>query len=232
MIHIETATQICSVALSEGDKVIGVKESHEERSHAAQLTPFMKEVVLESGKKFSDLAAVCVSIGPGSYTGLRIGISTAKGLAFGLDIPVIAVDTLESLSRVALPSILTDQPDNQLPLLLCPMLDARRMEVYTALYRPDLSLFREVEAQIIQEDSFGALLEDYRIVFFGNGSDKCRDLIRHPNARFVSGINPSAAGMIPPALQSFKDKKFEDSAYFEPRYLKDFLATTPKKKLF
>ncbi len=231
IVHIETATSTCSVALSEGDELLGIKESHEEKSHAAQLAPFLKEVVTGAGKSFRDLDAVAVSIGPGSYTGLRIGISTAKGLAFGLDIPVLAVNTLESLTRVAAEPALKAAAGSKQAILLCPMLDARRMEVYTALYRPDLSLFRDVDAEIIDQDSFSDLLATHTLIFFGNGAPKCKPHLNGPSALYLDDVRPSASGMIPLALNLFNEKRFEDTAYFEPRYLKEFIATTPKKKL-
>jgi len=231
IVYIETATNTCSVALSEGEDVIGIKESHEERSHAAQLSPFIKEVLSASGKTFSDLDAVCVSIGPGSYTGLRIGISTAKGLAFGLDIPVIAVDTLEALTMTARPLISRDSDKHELPALFCPMLDARRMEVYSALYDSNMRLMREVKAEIIDPESFADLLKNNCIYFFGNGAAKCSEVIKHPNAFFYDDIHPSARGLVTAALRAFRNKRFEDTAYFEPRYLKEFIATTPKNKV-
>jgi len=232
ILYIETATNTCSVALSEGKNLLGVKESHEEKSHAAQLSPFVKDLLQASNRSFNELSAVCVSIGPGSYTGLRIGISTAKGIAFGLGIPVLAVDTLESLTITARQVLKRPQEEEGAPLLFCPMLDARRMEVYSAVYNPKMERVRDVAAEIIDRDSYHELLEQNRMLFFGNGAPKCKEVILHPNALFADDLQPSAAGMIEPALERFKNGQFEDTAYFEPRYLKEFIATTPKNKLF
>lgn len=168
--------------------------------------------------------AVSVSAGPGSYTGLRIGVSTAKGLCYGYDIPLIAVDTLKIISKNALTGI-TEKKD----VLLCPMIDARRMEVYTALYNTDLEVIRPVSAEIISENSFAEILEEKTIYFFGNGSGKCKSIITHPNARFLDNAVPLAENMMQLAEHKFSQKEFVDTAYFEPFYLKEFQATTPKK---
>ena len=232
ILHIETATDICSVALSEGDQTLSLVESGPERSHATLLNAFIRQSLGESGRQFNQLEAVSVSMGPGSYTGLRIGVSTAKGLAYALKIPLLAIGTLEHMCFGALdhPEIseLVGQPGE---LMLCPMLDARRMEVYTRISLPDHTLIRDVSAQIIEPDSFSDLLESVRLCLFGNGSDKCREVITHPNATFVTGINPSAGSMVTPALDRFNRSAFEDVAYFEPFYLKDFVATKPRKKV-
>jgi tRNA threonylcarbamoyladenosine biosynthesis protein TsaB len=177
--------------------------------------------------------AVAVSKGPGSYTGLRIGVSTAKGIAYALDLPLLSSGTLENMAQGAashteIQTLISDYGNS---LLLCPMLDARRMEVYSAFFTPALKLIRPVSADIVDADSFGDLLENKQVCFFGNGSEKCKQVLLHPHAHFVSGIHPSASHMIKPVLERYAANNFEDVAYFEPFYLKDFIATTPKKKV-
>ena len=232
ILHIETATDICSVALSEGDRTLSLVESGPERSHATLLNSFIRQSLSESNREFKQLEAVSVSMGPGSYTGLRIGVSTAKGLAYALKIPLLAIGTLEHMCYGALdhPEVkqLTGQPEK---LMLCPMLDARRMEVYSRISLTDHTVIREVSADIIEPDSFNNMLKAGKLCFFGNGSDKCREVIRHPNAYFVAGIDPSAGSMVLPALDRYNRSTFEDVAYFEPFYLKDFVATKPRKKV-
>ena len=233
ILHIETATDICSVALSEGDRQLSLIESGQERSHASLLNSFIRQSAAQAGKELKDLHGVAVSKGPGSYTGLRIGVSTAKGLAYALEIPLISTGTLESMasgspSHTAVRELISSH-DNQ--LLLCPMLDARRMEVYTGFYTSEGDLFRQVSADIIDEESYQEILEAHPVCFFGNGADKCKEVLDHPNAHFIDGINPSSSTMIAPVLKKYQLKQFEDVAYFEPFYLKDFIATVPKKKL-
>ena len=234
ILHIETATRVCSVALSHGDDVIALKESDRDRSHATLLTSFIRECFSEAKKTVSDLSAISISKGPGSYTGLRIGVSTVKGIAYGNTVPVIAIGTLSALAQGSLENseirdLLNESEEN---FLLCPMLDARRMEVYTAFFRPDGHIHREVSADIITQDSYSDLLHNYRVCFFGEGSDKCRKVIKHPNASFIDAIVPSARNMVLPALKAYHNKQFEDVAYFEPFYLKEFIATIPRKKVF
>lgn len=233
ILHIETATDICSVALSEGDQQLSLVESGQERSHASLLNQFIREVLKKSGKHIKDLNGIAVSKGPGSYTGLRIGVSTAKGLAYALEIPLLASGTLENMASGALshPEIGKLMKIHGEDLLLCPMLDARRMEVYTGFYTHQGAPFREVSADVIDEDSYRTILESHQLCFFGNGADKCKPVLNHPRAHFIDGINPSAASMISPVLKNYQTKKFEDVAYFEPFYLKDFIATVPKKKV-
>ena len=233
ILHIETATDICSVALSEGDQQLSLVESGQERSHAILLNQFVRQAVAEAGFTLKQLDAVAVSKGPGSYTGLRIGVSTAKGLAYALEIPLLASGTLENMAHGALshPEVirLTDLFGRQ--LLLCPMLDARRMEVYTGFYSLNISQFREVSADIIDEASYREILDKHQVCFFGNGSGKCKEALNHPNAYFIDGVDPSASSMIEPGLKRYQNQQFEDVAYFEPFYLKDFIATVPKKKV-
>lgn len=233
ILHIETATDICSVAISEGESQLSLVESGQARSHATLLNTFIRQSLTEAGKEFKDLEAISISKGPGSYTGLRIGVSTAKGLAYALEIPLLASGTLENmasgaLSNPALAELLLLHGDH---LLLCPMLDARRMEVYAGFYTTKNSQFREVSADIIEAGSYGKILESHPVCFFGNGAEKCRAVLDHPNAIFIDGINPSATSMIAPVLKKYNQKQFEDVAYFEPFYLKDFVATVPRKKV-
>jgi tRNA threonylcarbamoyladenosine biosynthesis protein TsaB len=233
ILHIETATDICSVALSDGERQLSLVESSQERSHATLLNTFIRQSMADAGKEFKDLDAISISKGPGSYTGLRIGVSTAKGLAYALEIPLLALGTLENMasgahSNPAIAELVLLHGDQ---LLLCPMLDARRMEVYAGFYTTKNSLFREVSADIIEEDSYRKILESHPVCFFGNGAEKCKTVLEHKNANFIDGINPTATSMIAPALKKYNHKLFEDVAYFEPFYLKDFIATVPKKKV-
>ena len=233
ILHIETATDICSVALSEGDQQLSLIETDQERSHASLLNSFIRQAVTRAGKELKDLDGIAVSKGPGSYTGLRIGVSTAKGLAYALEIPLLASGTLESmasgaLSHATVRELITNHGNL---LLLCPMLDARRMEVYAGFYTLESGLFRKVSADVIDEESYRKILESHQVCFFGNGADKCKAVLNHPHAHFIDGITPSASSMIAPVLQKYQLKKFEDVAYFEPFYLKDFIATVPKKKV-
>jgi len=233
ILHIETATDICSVAISEGDQQLALAESGPERSHATLLNSFIRECLKKSGKEVKQLDAVAVSKGPGSYTGLRIGVSTAKGIAYALEKPLLSSGTLENMAHGAdrHPAILSLISKYETGLLFCPMLDARRMEVYSAFFNPGMETIRPVTADIVDQDSFRDLLEKHQVCFFGNGSEKCEQVLKHPHAHFVSGVYPSASHMIKPALKRFTEQLFEDVAYFEPFYLKDFVATIPKKKV-
>ena len=220
ILHIETSTELCSVALSRGGDCLAVEENGEGRNHAAMLTSFIEHLLDENNVSAGQLDAVAISSGPGSYTGLRIGLSTAKGLCYGGNIPLISVSTLQAMSmgfvwqHHILPSA-----------LLCPMIDARRMEVYTALYDQEGRQIEKVSAEIITDQSFVSWLEGCQIFFFGNGAAKCRTAITHPNAVFSDHFAHSARYMIPSALKAYTEKRFEDTAYFEPFYLKDFIGT-------
>ncbi len=232
ILHIETATPICSAALSKDRQLLKIKETNDPRSHATRLSPFIDELLKSSGLSVSDLDAISVSLGPGSFTGLRIGVSTVKGLAYGANLPVIGISTLQALTS----RLISENPDDLRDLitdklLLCPMLDARRMEVYTAFYSRGLELKRKVQADIIDADSYLEFLQSGPVVFFGNGSDKCREIIQHPNAHFIAGIEPSARFMIQLAEIAWGKKDFLNTAYFEPFYLKDFIATIPKNRI-
>jgi len=233
ILHIETATDICSVAISEGDQQLALAESGPERSHATLLNSFIRECLNNSGKELKQLDAVAVSKGPGSYTGLRIGVSTVKGIAYALGFPLLSSGTLENMAHGAgshseIQTLITRYENS---LLLCPMLDARRMEVYSAFFNTGMDAVRPVTADIVDPDSFGELLEKNHVCFFGNGAEKCEQVLNHPHAHFIAGINPSASHMIKPVLKRFAEEDFEDVAYFEPFYLKDFIATTPRKKV-
>jgi tRNA threonylcarbamoyladenosine biosynthesis protein TsaB len=226
ILSIETATNICSVALCNKDGEILLKESNVDKSHASLLSVLIMELFDENGISASDLEAVAVSMGPGSYTGLRIGVSVAKGITYASNLPLIAISTIESMYHGV-----CSLPQNSAIDLFCPMLDARRMEVYTALFSAKGELYREVSAEIIDNSSFLNELETSKILFFGNGAEKCRELITHPNAYFDSEYLLSAASMAAPAFKALSEKRFVDNAYFEPYYLKDFIATTPRKSL-
>jgi tRNA threonylcarbamoyladenosine biosynthesis protein TsaB len=197
-------------------------------THAASLTVIIGRLLEEHRIKPSDLEAVAVSKGPGSYTGLRIGVSTAKGIAYGAGIPLIGINTLAAMCS----GYITLHPEEMTAgTLLCPMIDARRMEVYNALCRPDGTTVRETSADIIDETSFSDIPGENRIIFFGNGSEKCRHTITRANARFAEGFLLSASYLHLPAVNALRNKQFEDVAYFEPYYLKEFIATIPGKLL-
>lgn len=229
ILHIETATRICSVALARDGALISLRESSLHNVHSSKLTLFIEEAIQEAGIIFSDLDAIAVSKGPGSYTGLRIGVAAAKGLCYALDRPLIAVPTLQGMAEgMPLTPGLSSGGRGE---VLCPMLDARRMEVYCAMYDKDMREVRETEAVIVGEDSFAAELGKGIVVFGGEGADKCRPILEHfPNARFIIGFETSSKYMIRIALERFKAGSFENLAYFEPLYLKEFVAGKPRVK--
>lgn len=227
LLLIETATEVCSVALSRGTEIIGIKENAEGLSHAKSLLPFIDTVLGDNNLTAKDLDGVVVSAGPGSYTGLRIGASTAKGIAYTAGIPLISVGTLFGIAASCL-----GQPDaaGQGSTLIAPMIDARRMEVFTAVFDGGLSTVEEVSAKIIDENSFHNYLEERIVMFCGNGMPKCRDILsKHPNARFVEE-RVSAKNLLIPALSKWENGDFEDTAYFEPFYLKEYVAGKPVVK--
>lgn len=227
ILHIETSTDVCSVALSEDGAVLFSKEDFDGPQHAVTLGVYIDEVLSMADSHAKPIDAVAVSCGPGSYTGLRIGASMAKGICYGRSIPLIALPTLKVMS---VPVLLMDElPEDA---LLCPMIDARRMEVYAAIYDRALNPVKEVSADIISADSYAEYLEQHPVYFFGNGAAKCKEVITHPNARFVDGIQPLARWMFPLADRQFLDGTFQDVAYFEPFYLKEFVATVTKNKVF
>ena len=289
IILIETSTALCSVALAEDGAITSYRESSAPKAHASLTAVFIQEMLAERGLTIADCDAVCVSMGPGSYTGLRVGVSTAKGLCFGSGKPLLAVGTLDTLvaqatnvipgptgdltpsdkSDVSGDSLVisseTEGRDEKSPTykFIIPMIDARRMEVYTAVFEtagtptvtgpstvipgptgdltptnvipgPTGDLPRqltETAPAIIDENSFAEYLEQGPCLFIGDGAGKCADVIKHPNAHFCQ-CHPNASAMLEPALQTYKEKRFEDVAYFEPFYLKEFVATVSKKKLF
>lgn len=225
ILQIETATHVCSVAIAVNGETIALKEEAAQNIHASSLTLFIEEVMQSANLKFTDLDAIAVSKGPGSYTGLRIGVSTAKGLCFALDKPLIGIDTLKMMANGFL---------NQHPNyggLICPMIDARRMEVFTAVYDNHLHQVETVHAKIVDEKSFILELDSNYLTFIGDGAAKCAPVLAHQNAHFSDVNFNSSANMSQLAHTAFESGNFEDVAYFEPFYLKDFVFTTPKKKV-
>jgi len=230
IICLETATNLCSVALCDSSGVISLRESNESKSHASVLTVFIEEILRENGIRTRDLRAVAVSKGPGSYTGLRIGVSVAKGIAYGASIPLIGVETTLSMFWGAIASQIsgTDMDKN---LLFCPMLDARRMEVYYAIYDCYGNKIKDISAEIINENSFIKIPESKKILFFGDGAQKCKEVINQKNALYAADYRISATSMHKPVIQAFNNHDFEDVAYFEPLYLKDFITSLPRKNI-
>ena len=227
ILNIETSTQVCSVSLSVDGFVTAIKESHTKNSHAEQLTIFAQQIITEGGYGFKDLDAIAVSKGPGSYTGLRIGVSTAKGLCYSLEKPLIAISTLKAMAAGMIQEI-----DNEIDnYLFCPMIDARRMEVYSALFSSENKMTRKIKAEVIDENSFLKELETNKVVFGGDGAPKCKEILgQNKNAVFLDEFFPSSKFMAQLAEQKFQNKDFEDVAYFEPFYLKDFVAGIPRVK--
>lgn len=225
ILQIETATPVCSVALSVNGETIALKELAGQNIHASNLTLFIDEVLQMAQLNYAQLDAIAVSKGPGSYTGLRIGVSTAKGLCFALDKPLIAIGTLQMMAS----GFLQQHPNYG--GLICPMIDARRMEVFTAVYNNKLKSLEAVNAKIIDDKSFILELDNNFVTFIGDGAAKCAPVLTHPNAHFSTDNFNSATYMSPLAHEAFVKGKFEDVAYFEPFYLKDFVFTTPKNKL-
>ncbi len=222
ILQIETATASCSVALAKDGAVLAFKELNGRNLHAEVITRFIEEIVSSAGFSYNDLDAIAVSCGPGSYTGLRIGISTAKGLCFALDKPLIAIETLEAMAYGAAN---LDEYKNRKDLHLCPMIDARRMEVYTAIFTTQGERVKPTSAEIIDENSFYDILTNNKILFFGDGAEKCAAVLgKNPNAVFLPGFINSAKDLTQKAAEKFSKKEFEDVAYFEPYYLKDFIA--------
>ncbi len=222
LLSIETSTSICSIALHRDGELISSKDIYGEKSHSEELTVMIENVLKEQTLSYQELSGIVVSSGPGSYTGLRIGTSTAKGLCFALDIPLLSVSTLEAIAHQAI----TENFD-----LICPMLDARRMEVYCMLLDTELDEVKEVHAKIIDENSFKEELETKKIVFVGNGVEKCQEVLAHENAILKTDILPSAQSMGKIGFEKYKNQQFEDVAYFEPFYLKSPNITTSKKKV-
>ncbi len=244
ILYIETSTELCSTALSEGGKLVAYKESGEPRTHASMTAVFVDEMLRERGLTVGDCDAVCVVAGPGSYTGLRVGVSTAKGLCFGAGLPLISVGTLEVLFWQHLSEHKnseetkngeTAKTEGQMGdysyKYIIPVVDARRMEVYTAIYKPDGTPVTQPEAKIIDENSFAEQLDEGPVLFIGDAAEKCSTVITHPNAHFTQCC-PKASSMLIPATRAYNEKRFENLAYFEPDYLKDFQTTVSKKSLW
>lgn len=225
ILNIETATRVCSVFLGENGEIVSGKDTHIENSHSEYLTVYIEELLAEQGIKAADLDAIAVSMGPGSYTGLRIGLSVAKGLCYSIEKPLIGISTLQSMAHGA-STIL-----NEDSAFYCPMIDARRMEVYCMLADIDDHILVQTQAKIIDKTSFEEYLANQKIVFFGNGSAKCKEALSHEkNAIFINDIHPSAEHIGAMAWRIYEEKQFEDLAYFEPFYLKDFIAKKPSAK--
>lgn len=222
LLSLETSSLVCSVAVHNNDNVLASVEVHIGQSHASKLGPLIQYAISLAGITVNELSAVAISSGPGSYTGLRIGTSTAKGLCYALNIPLIAINTLEVLayqmSKVA-----------EQDALLCPMIDARRMEVYCMVVDNQLNKISPVEAKVITQDSFVRLLDEHKIIFFGDGAAKCKSVIIHPNTLFVVDVNPDVVQLGHMALRKLKSNQNEDLINFEPLYLKEFIAKTSVK---
>ena len=225
-LHIDTSTRVCSVALSQDGEVIFCQEDLQGPSHAVSCGVYVEEALSFAESHAIPLDAVAVSKGPGSYTGLRIGVSMAKGVCYGRKVPLVGLSTLEVL---CVPVLLYHEIEDD--ALLVPMIDARRMEVYAAVYDRALTLLRLVQADIVEADTYLEFLEKGPVYFFGDGAAKCAQVITHPNAHFIDGIHPSARNMVPLAEMEVLHEDFEDVAYFEPYYLKEFVATKSKSLL-
>lgn len=231
ILNIETSTEVCSVALTSEGQVLDHRENYEGQTHATLLSQYVKEMLDYARTREIKLDAVAVSLGPGSYTGLRIGLSEAKGLAFGLGVPLIGVNTLQLLTvSTMFNHFIDDEGENG--VLYVPMIDARRMEVYTAVYDAALAPVVEPWAMVLDEHSFGDLLEQgYTLVAMGNGSDKAREVLKHERMRFIAGVKPVAVDMLALAEKACREQQFIDVAYSTPLYLKEFQATKPRNPL-
>ena len=223
LLAIETATKVCSVALFKDDQLIQLKEEKGAYSHAENLAEFTSQLLADSNLIAKDLSGIIISKGPGSYTGLRIGISFAKGLCYSLDIPLISIDTLHALA------LGWKQSENPETDLICPMIDARRMEVYSAIYDFELRRLKSISADVIEVGSYEELLEDNSIVFVGDGAEKCQNLLKGQNRAFRGDFLPSAGYLGKEGYKKFLSSEIEDVAYFEPYYLKEFVALKSKK---
>ena len=224
ILHIETSTQVCSVAVSEDSHVIFQLEDHSGPNHAERLGSMVDEALSFTDNHAIPFDAVAVSCGPGSYTGLRIGVSMAKGICYGRNLKLIAVPTLELM---CVPVLLREMVEEN--ALLCPMIDARRMEVYAGIYDRALKEVRPVGADVVDAETYKQWLDERPVYFFGNGAAKCMETINHPNAHLIEGIEPLAKWMQPLAERRLQNDETEDVAYFTPFYLKDFVAKMPKK---
>jgi tRNA threonylcarbamoyladenosine biosynthesis protein TsaB len=225
LLHLETSTTVCSVCLSEEGKVLYELVDTNGQNHSELLGVFVQKALQEAKRLNKQPEAIAVGSGPGSYTGLRIGVSMAKGLCYGFSIPLIAINSLHIMAQgvVATHSITDDA-------VLCPMIDARRMEVYTAFFSPNLETIKETWAEVLHAGTF-IDLQDKKLYIFGNGAEKSIEIVQHPTMEFIPHVYPLASNMIPLAEKAFEQKKFEDMAYFEPFYLKEFMTSIPKNKL-
>ncbi len=223
---IETSATVCSVALCKNGIVDSFLNEYTPNSHSVVLAPIIDEILNKADLRVEELDAIAVSSGPGSYTGLRIGVSLAKGLCFRSGIPLISVPTLEIIAWEVVQQKLLTNKDS----LICAMIDARRMEVYSEVYNSDLKIIRAVESEIIDKYSYAPMLEKHHIIFAGDGSKKCKNVINNKNASFAENIVPLASSMAELSYNKYQTSKFEDIAYFEPFYLKSFVATIPRKK--
>lgn len=222
---IETATAVCSVALAGDEGILAELHTAQPNAHSSQLSPLIGRLYAMCGIAARQLGAVCVSSGPGSYTGLRIGVSTAKGICYALGIPLLSVPTLQSMAS----QFYAQNPAYK--GMVCPMIDARRMEVYAGVYDRALRPVREVSADVVDADTYRPWLDGHNVYFFGNGAKKCMETINHPNAHYIDGIEPLAKWMQPIAERRLMQGQTEDVAYYVPFYLKDFVAKMPKKLL-
>jgi tRNA threonylcarbamoyladenosine biosynthesis protein TsaB len=223
----ETSTEVCSVGLAKDGKIIGIKENFEGNQHASQLHVLVDELLKETNYSLKNIDAVAISKGPGSYTGLRVGVSSAKGYCYGLDIPLIAIGTLESLKNQLLEKLLNESEN----YFIIPMLDARRMEVYCGIWNHLSEQIVDIEAKILDDTSFSDYISMSKTYFVGTGIEKFNKIISNENAVFMSDLYSSVIGMAAEAEQKFANNEFEDTAYFEPYYLKEFVGTIPKKAL-
>lgn len=228
---IETSTEICSVALTINGLLTDIIESNEGQNHARLVTVFTEEILRRNRVTPDELVAVAVSKGPGSYTGLRIGVSTAKGICYARHIPLLAIGTLEAMTHHVIQNRQSYAIPEDLPTRYCPMIDARRMEVFSMLFDEQGTMIKPIEAVIVDELSYAGELQKNRVIFFGNGSQKCREVVNSSNAMFLSQVEASAKYMCDLAWQLYNKKQFEDVAYFEPFYLKDFVVTVSKKNI-
>ena len=227
ILNIETSTNVCSVAVSQDGSCIFNKEDHEGPNHAVILGVFVQEALSFIDSHAIPLDAVAVSCGPGSYTGLRIGLSMAKGICYGRDVKLIAIPTLELMCV----PLLLGEKINEENALLCPMIDARRMEVYSQFFDRALNEVRSISADIVENNTYDDILAQQPVYFFGNGAEKCHEVLTHHNAHIIEGIVPLAKNMYPLAEKRMANEQFEDVAYFVPLYLKDFVAKEAKKLL-
>jgi tRNA threonylcarbamoyladenosine biosynthesis protein TsaB len=221
ILSLETSTFFCSAAIHNKGSLLVSSAIQIRQSTASQLSVMVDQMMKMASLTPKQLEAVAISAGPGSYTGLRIGVATAKGMCYGLKVPLIAINSLDLL-------VAQVQPYNYSNAWLCPMFDARRMEVYTRLYKEDGSSLEPIQSLVVDELSFHEQLRDKEILFFGNGADKCQDIIRHTNAKFITRVSPSAEKLGEMAFQKFNQNNFEELATYEPFYLKEFIAKKPK----